>query len=589
MWTLLFVLVSLFPCCIAFITGRHVCNAGTLSSSSSIRLVRGDGSSVVEPRALNLEFSADNIRLTTGVYPFAWRNGGGSQTQAQAQAQVDLFSMLHIADTAYFAEISTRMKDYDVVLYELITDTRNCLMQEGKDYKRQLDKEIYSSEAARLASSFDLDTQINLYNSIVWKESCAYCANWYIADLDAVEVARLEAPRRGLTLSSFHSSRLAGRAWQEQLLKSFFLPDTAIITTLRQMSWLGPCPELSCLLLDWSRWSNPTKAGGLPFAIVPITQYLLRFKWNAAKKLAFAQQLISGMPDAGAWGGEALSDIEIRVRARNAECCRVLMHFLEEHSEQVSSSQRELGQGSPVVAPLKVAILYGAYHIDDLRTKLQTMGLKRLQKAAGTCDASKLTAWTMAGPSPSTSTSSQLSALADSPPLALSDSPLRASSLSTTAVESPVDVTNSSPSIADLFTTDTSVTITTALACLAYLFLGALDWFLLLDFVVDTLRHLVGEVWSTAGSTTTTTGMGGQEPQAHVSIVASVLHQAFGMGSDSDGSFTDDDRLFELSAVVLYSLAYVQRHLSALRTVSSVGVQWDRGLFDDDGQTANNT
>jgi hypothetical protein len=61
------------------------------------------------------------------------------------------------------------------------------------------------------------------------------------------------------------------------------------------------------------------------------------------------------------------------------------------------------------------------------------------------------------------------------------------------------------------------------------------------------------------------------------------------MGSDSDGSFTDDDRLFELSAVVLYSLAYVQRHLSALRTVSSVGVQWDRGLFDDDGQTANNT
>ena len=31
----------------------------------------------------------------------------------------------------------------------------------------------------------------------------------------------------------------------------------------------------------------------------------------------------------GAWGGAALSDTEVRVRARNAECCRVLMGFLQ--------------------------------------------------------------------------------------------------------------------------------------------------------------------------------------------------------------------------------------------------------------------
>ena len=550
-----------------------------------------------EPRALNLDFSTkDVVRLTTGVYPFTWmgKNAGSSRTQAQ----VDIFSMLHIADTTYFDEISTRMKDYDVVLYELITDVRNFRTLDGKDYKRQLNKAIYSAEASKLAKSFDLDTQINLYNSIL-RNDVACCGNWYIADLDAVEVARLEASRRDLTLSSFHSSRYAGRAWREQLLKSFFLPDTAIITTLRLMSWLGPCPELSCLLLDWSRWSNPTKAGGLPFAIIPITQYLLQFNLGAARKLAFAQQLISGMPDAGAWGGEALSDIEVRVRARNAECCRVLMCFLQEYDEKVSMSPQRAqdsqnttpqvtNTSSPIVPPLKVAILYGAYHVDDLQTKLQSMGLKKLQTATGTCDTGKLAAWTMTGPtapsksssSSSSSSSTQLTTCdAATPRPVLPNSPLRPLSSLSSLVESSEDFGNT-PSITDLITTDATVTITTAVACLAYLFVGALDWFLLLDFVLDTLRHLADAVWTSAGFLTT---VGSQE--THVSIVASVLHEAFGMGSDSDGSFTDDDRLFELSAVVLYTLAYIQRHLSALRTVSSVGVQWDRGLFDDDRTT----
>ena len=592
MWSLpqLLVSVSLFTHGGAFTVGGGVGSAKPMSPSS-IQLVRGDGTSPAEPRALNLEYSTKNIiRLTTAVYPFIWKRNTYGGNRPQTDAQIDLFSMLHVADTAYFTEISSRMKEYDIVLYELITDTKNCLNQEGKDFKRQLNKEIFSSDAARLASRFDLDTQINLYNSIVWKESCAYCSNWYVADLDAAEVARLEAPRRGLTLSSFHSSRLAGRAWQEQLLKSFFLPDRAIVTTLRLMSWLGPCPELSCLLLDWSRWSNPTKAGGLPFAIVPITQYLLRFNLKGAKKLAFAQQLISGMPDAGAWGGEALSDIEVRVRARNAECCRVLMHFLEEYSEQVSlASTHPHGTTSsnPVIAPLKVAILYGAYHIDDLQTKLQALGLKKDQVAVGATAVSKLAAWTMIGPS-SSSTSIQSSSDA-SLRSSLPDAPLDALSSLTGVIEPPDDATRS-PSVTDLVAMDPTVTITTAVACVAYLFLGALDWFLLLDFVVDTLRHLAGagtyvsEVWNTATSTVGMADVDKQETPIHVSFVASVLHEAFGMGGEgsSRDSFTDDDRLFELSAVVLYSLAYVQRHLSALRTVSAVGVQWDRGLFDDD-------
>ena len=42
------------------------------------------------------------------------------------------------------------------------------------------------------------------------------------------------------------------------------------------------------------------------------------------------------------------------------------------------------------------------------------------------------------------------------------------------------------------------------------------------------------------------------------------------------------DLAFECSTLVVYLVLYVQRHLAVLSTVSSVGVQWDRGLFDSD-------
>jgi hypothetical protein len=172
--------------------------------------------------------------------------------------------MLHIGDKSYYKEISDRMKAYDVVLYELITDTKNCVQSEDKDYKRQLTKEIYSKvgklidsylsqptphppsessfssllifskDANNLASSFGLVTQVDdLYNTMATlRDNHQHHNNWYIADLDAAEIARLEAQRRSVTLSSFYNSRYAGRAWREQLIPSFqlTLPDTGVAT-----------------------------------------------------------------------------------------------------------------------------------------------------------------------------------------------------------------------------------------------------------------------------------------------------------------------------------------------------------------------
>ena len=102
-------------------------------------------SALLGPRALDLEYS-NGIRLMTGVYSFSWISPDVPSPAAptRAKAQIDLYSMLHIGDKSYYDEISNRMQAYDVVLYELITDTKNCVQSEGKDYKRQLTKEIYS-------------------------------------------------------------------------------------------------------------------------------------------------------------------------------------------------------------------------------------------------------------------------------------------------------------------------------------------------------------------------------------------------------------------------------------------------------------
>lgn len=201
-------------------------------------------------RALDLDISSryntgvtDNyIKLTTGIYQFSSEN-----------ALVGLYSMVHIADKSYFESIKNTMEEYDIVLYELITDDKNCYCTDGSDFKRQLNTEISSSETERLAVQYQLENQVSLYNSIYKNSSLSRRNNWYIADLSIREIMRLEAPRRKMTLASFRSSRFAGRGWSERLLRNFFLSDVALITTLRYLSWLAPSPEFSCLLLDWSR------------------------------------------------------------------------------------------------------------------------------------------------------------------------------------------------------------------------------------------------------------------------------------------------------------------------------------------------
>jgi hypothetical protein len=70
--------------------------------------------------------------LTTGVYRFSWGSVGSPQKVRPRIEQnidnltVDLFSMVHVADKSYYDAVKAITDNYDLVLYELITDNRNC-------------------------------------------------------------------------------------------------------------------------------------------------------------------------------------------------------------------------------------------------------------------------------------------------------------------------------------------------------------------------------------------------------------------------------------------------------------------------------
>eukprot|EP01036_Dinobryon_divergens_P029509 gene29509-38613_t len=435
------------------------------------------------------------------------------------EIHVDLYSMLHVADVQYYKEIEDRMREYDLILLELITSVNNSrlLLSNSNDlldksYKRVLVGEIISPQAESLAKQLGLATQLsNLYLPNRLRRG------WYIADLDAETIYELENKNRDKTASKYYLSRLFGRSFSEQLLKNFYLSDKVFISILRLASWLTPCPELSCLLFDWSRMSP--KAGGVSSVIVPILEMLLSGQFVDAKKLAFAQELLSGIPDAGSWGGEALSDTAVRIIARNKECCRN-----SDDSTATLDGSLQHGEGR-----LTVAVLYGAYHVNDLAERfVNDLGLvpsTTTTATAETISSSKpdvpdnLTCWRIQAPS-------------------------LGRALSPTSGD---DSGSGSGSGSDITTRNTKTLAVLAGGVGLYLFAGAMDWLLLCDVLAKAL-------------------------QVYVEGSLSLLPEA-------------PPTLPPLDTTVLvagfYLIFYIQRHLYMLRQIGLVGIQWDRGLFLD--------
>lgn len=185
-------------------------------------------------RPLDISFTDNKyIKLQTSITRFS--KVATSPQNLPIEINVDLYSMLHVADLKYYKEIENRMREYDLILLELITSVNNSklLLSNSDDvldspYKRILVGEIISPQAETLAKQLGLATQLsNLYLPNRLRRG------WYIADLDAETIYELENKNRDKTASKYYLSRLFGRSFSEQLLKNFYLSDKVSILECR--------------------------------------------------------------------------------------------------------------------------------------------------------------------------------------------------------------------------------------------------------------------------------------------------------------------------------------------------------------------
>ncbi len=275
-----------------------------------------------------------------------------------------------------------------------------------------------------------------------------------------------------------------------------------------------------------------------------------------AQKSAFAQQLLSGLPDAGGWGGAARADVGVRVRARNQECSRVLRALLDSGP----GSGAAVGQGSDSGSgPMKVAVLYGAYHVADLHSRFLGLGLRptfgiREPDQSRPVVPAGLVAWSMKRPQSRLWTSFMGPGPGSSRALVAAELALASSSESTPAAGAEVWVQGASADPGHDGATQALRVLAVTLLPL-YLLLGALDW----SVAQTLLAHALSVVLSSSSSSSSSSAVSWEG-----SVVA-------GPGSET-GSL--------LALGLLYVMSYVQRHTSLLSTLSAVGVQWDRPLFD---------
>ena len=410
-------------------------------------------------RPLDLSFvpNENRIKFETNILSFKLEH------ENKKKITLDVFPILHIGSQSYFDALETRASTYDIVLFELITSTKNTVFQNNKRHRRSLVIDVYSPKAESIAHQFNFMTQLCMK---------LRKPNWYIADLDAETINNLESERKDIVYRKYLRNKLEGRGGSS---KNTLFPenvDTFFIVLLRSVLWFTPCPELGLLLIDWSR-VEPS-AGGLPQVLYPILENLLTFNILEAKKIAFAQSILSGVSDSGDLGGEAMSDVDIRVKARNEAVYSSLCGFIDEYTSDSESNSNDLmkekslqvgkidssyGGGSRDDKTLNIAVLYGAYHILDLRQRIRMLGFAEVDdNTRDSCDEKihTMTVWDMTYPNVF---------YKDSHNSSVPD----ASSIKSKVISS----SNVTPQI-----------VLSIVSILLYLVVGALDWWSVTNFLV---------------------------------------------------------------------------------------------------------
>ena len=170
----------------------------------------------------------------------------------------------------------------------------------------------------------------------------------------------------------------------------------------------------------------------------------------------------------------------------------------------------------------KVAVLYGSYHIYDMISKFRGLGLKEICVDVGSTTGNNIIAWKVP---------KQVSYPANDK-----------------GNYREINGTVLSPHV--VF----AVTVTAIL----YLLVGTVDWFLLFEFIVDAFRHL---------SVTLTSS--DHQYKLHEGFIYTALLSVTGDTGKVEGFYI-------FAVLFVYISAYVQRHLAVLRTLSTVGIEWEK-------------
>jgi len=156
-----------------------------------------------------------------------------------------------------------------------------------------------------------------------------------------------------------------------RLFTNLFLPGKSLTTTFRLLLWaFSPTPEISILLLDWSSLVDPKPSGTISSIFLPVTECLLGGNFLEARRLVFAQLLVSGQTV----GGRE----DLLVKRRNGVALKILMDSIESGGGEGERGEEEdavrKGSTDDSSSRRNYALLYGAMHCQDLQSRLEKMG-----------------------------------------------------------------------------------------------------------------------------------------------------------------------------------------------------------------------
>lgn len=323
---------------------------------------------------------------------------------------IDLHSQIHFGDVSYF-EFYNKYEEfgskYNHIFYELIVSENSlqvnpngsrCLVRRRDDASKR--KTSTSSgwnnpiaptlTDVNTANAYNLECQLNgidytqrnwIHCDVTREEYDAILesttrksplsgsgSETFIWSLASTSIASSLAPLQGFMSALFRpltpstvmssSSPSTQNTSSQRLFSNLFLQGDSLASLFRLLLWsFSPSPEVSILLLDWSSLVDPKPTGMISPVFIPVMESLMSGNLIEARRLIFAQMLVSGQTAGG-------RDVNL-VGKRNSVAVEKVMTFLE-------ATEKESDQ--PLNTTARCALLYGAMHCQDLQSRFERMG-----------------------------------------------------------------------------------------------------------------------------------------------------------------------------------------------------------------------